>query len=146
MTPAGDGTQVSARPRIREPRAQAGALPPAPSALSTHALFELLADGTRRRILALLLEHREICVCRLVGALGVPQPKVSRHLAAMREAGLLAWRRKGTWILYRLDPCVPGWAMRVIAMMAEGARVEPQLAADSARLAGLALCGEDGFP
>ena len=81
-------------------------------------LFELLADSTRRRILALLLEHREICVCRLVGALDLPQPKVSRHLAAMREAGLLVSRRKGTWILYRFDPQVPGWAMRVIGSTA----------------------------
>lgn len=146
MSGVGDGARVFAHLRDREPGAAAVALPPAASALSTHALFDLLADGTRRRILTLLLEHREICVCRLVGALGLPQPKVSRHLAAMREAGLLAWRRKGTWILYRLDPRVPGWAMRVIAMMGEGARTEPDLAADSARLAGLALCGESGYP
>ena len=116
------------------------------AAIGTGVLFELLADSTRRRILALLLEHREICVCRLVGALGLPQPKVSRHLAAMREAGLLVSRRKGTWILYRFDPQVPGWAMRVVSMMAEGARTEPVLAADSGRLAQLALCGEDGYP
>jgi ArsR family transcriptional regulator, arsenate/arsenite/antimonite-responsive transcriptional repressor len=116
------------------------------AALGTGVLFELLADSTRRRILALLLEHREICVCRLVGALDLPQPKVSRHLAAMREAGLLVSRRKGTWILYRFDPQVPGWAMRVIGMMGEGARVEPQLAMDSSRLSRLELCGEDVFP
>lgn len=116
------------------------------ASIGTTALFELLSDSTRRRILGLLLEHREICVCRLVGALGVPQPKVSRHLASMREAGLLLPRRKGTWILYRFDPQVPGWAMRVIAMMSEGARVEPQLAMDSKRLSQLELCGEDAFP
>jgi ArsR family transcriptional regulator len=115
------------------------------ASIGTGVLFELLADSTRRRILALLLEHREICVCRLVGALDLPQPKVSRHLAAMREAGLLVSRRKGTWILYRLDPQVPGWATRVIGMMGEGARVEPQLAMDSKRLSKLEPCGEDAF-
>jgi ArsR family transcriptional regulator, arsenate/arsenite/antimonite-responsive transcriptional repressor len=115
------------------------------AAIGTGILFELLADTTRRRILALLLEHREICVCRLVGALDLPQPKVSRHLAAMREAGLLVSRRKGTWILYRFDPQVPGWVMRVIAMMVEGARAEPEFAMDKNRLAQLALCGEDGY-
>jgi ArsR family transcriptional regulator len=115
------------------------------ASIGTGALFELLADSTRRRILALLLEHREICVCRLVGALELPQPKVSRHLAAMREAGLLVSRRKGTWILYRFDPQVPGWVMRVIAMMVEGARAEPEFAVDKNRLAQLALCGEDGY-
>ena len=124
---------------VGRPRASA-------AAIGTGVLFELLADSTRRRILALLLEHREICVCRLVGALDLPQPKVSRHLAAMREAGLLVSRRKGTWILYRLDPQVPGWAMRVVAMMGEGARTEPEFAVDKHRLAQLALCGEDGFP
>jgi len=64
----------------------------------------------------------------------------------MREAGLLVSRRKGTWILYRFDPQVPGWAMRVIGMMGEGAGVEPQLAMDSKRLSQLELCGEDAFP
>jgi ArsR family transcriptional regulator len=116
------------------------------ASIGTTALFELLSDSTRRRILGLLLEHREICVCRLVGALDLPQPKVSRHLAAMREAGLLVSRRKGTWILYRFDPQVPGWAMRVIGMMGEGARGEPEHATDSERLSRLALCGENVFP
>lgn len=119
---------------------------PAAASIDTAALFDLLSDSTRRRILALLLEHREICVCRLMGALDEPQPKVSRHLAAMRAAGLLLSRRKGTWILYRFDPQVPGWAMRVIAMMGDGARVEPQLALDSERLSQLKLCGENVFP
>jgi ArsR family transcriptional regulator len=127
-------------------RAGAGADSRAPApAIGTGVLFELLSDSTRR-ILALLLEHREICVCRLVGALDLAQPKVSRHLAALREAGLLVPRRKGTWILYRFDPQVPGWAMRVIGMMGEGARVEPQLAMDSKRLSQLEPCGEDVFP
>jgi len=116
------------------------------ASIGSRALFELLADSTRRRILALLLEQREICVCRLVGALELPQPKVSRHLAAMREAGLLVSRRKGTWILYRFDPQVAGWAMRVIAMMGEGARVELDYATDRERLSRLALCGENAFP
>jgi ArsR family transcriptional regulator len=127
-------------------RDQAGSARAPAASIGTSLLFELLADSTRRRILALLLEHREICVCRLVGALELPQPKVSRHLAAMRETGLLVSRRKGTWILYRFDPQVPGWAMRVIAMMVEGARTEAELAADNARLAQLALCGEDEYP
>ncbi len=114
--------------------------------LDTARLFDVLGDRTRRRILALLLDRREICVCRLVGALAQPQPTVSRHLGAMRAAGLLTARRKGTWVLYRFDPRVPGWAMRVVAMMVEGARVEPDYTADCARLAALRSCGEDGYP
>jgi ArsR family transcriptional regulator len=133
---------------VRDPRhaGESGPARASAAAIGTGSLFELLCDSTRRRIFALLLEHREICVCRLVGALELQQPKVSRHLAAMREAGLLVSRRKGTWILYRLDPQVPGWAMRVIGMMGEGARAEPQLAMDSKRLSQLELCGEDAFP
>ena len=61
----------------------------------------------------------------------------------MREAGLLTARRKATWILYRFDPQVPGWAMRVIAMMAEGAGVESDYAQDRTRLARMQRCGED---
>jgi len=125
------------------PGAAARAPRAAATAIGTGVLFELLSDSTRRRILALLLDHREICVCRLVGALDVPQPKVSRHLAAMREAGLLVSRRHGTWIFYRFDPQVPGWAMRVVAMMVEGARTEPQLAQDDARLVRLAPCEDE---
>ncbi len=113
-------------------QAEVGQARASAAAIGTGVLFELLADSTRR--------------CRLVGALDLPQPKVSRHLAAMREAGLLVSRRKGTWILYRFDPQVPGWAMRVIGMMGEGARGEPEHATDSERLSRLALCGENVFP
>ena len=125
--------------------AGAGQSPADAPAVHSDRLFDLLSDGTRRRILSLLLDHREICVCRLVGALALPQPKVSRHLATLREAGLLATQRKGTWILYRLDPQLPGWAVRVVAMMAEGARLEHDYQADRERLARLKPCGEDGL-
>ncbi|HSN46048.1 MAG TPA: metalloregulator ArsR/SmtB family transcription factor [Casimicrobiaceae bacterium] len=114
--------------------------------VSTATLFELLSDGTRRRLLTLLLDEREVCVCRLVDALREPQPKVSRHLAALREAGGLVSRRQRTWIMYRLDPELPGWAVRVLAMLSEGARQEPDYAGDCKRLASAKRCGEVGFP
>jgi ArsR family transcriptional regulator len=114
--------------------------------LSTGTLFDLLADGTRRRLLTLLLDEREVCVCRLVDALRQPQPKISRHLAALREAGILVSRRQRTWIMYRLDPELPGWAVRVLAMLSEGARQEPEYADDCKRLAHAKTCGEIGFP
>jgi ArsR family transcriptional regulator len=114
--------------------------------LSTGTLFELLSDGTRRRLLTLLLDEREVCVCRLVDALQQPQPKISRHLAALREAGVLVSRRQRTWIMYRLDPELPGWAVRVLAMLSEGARQEPDYADDCNRLAHAKRCGEVGFP
>jgi ArsR family transcriptional regulator, arsenate/arsenite/antimonite-responsive transcriptional repressor len=132
------------RARPRRPAAVADA--PTHPRISTATLFELLSDGTRRRLLTLLLDEREVCVCRLVDALQQPQPKVSRHLAALREAGVLVSRRQRTWIMYRLDPELPGWAVRVLAMLSEGARHEPDYADDCKRLARAKRCGEVGFP
>ena len=63
-----------------------------------------LSDPTRLRILALLSEDRELCVCELTGALEMVQPKVSRHLGVLREAAVLLDRREGLWIYYRLHP------------------------------------------
>lgn len=72
-------------------------------------LFQALGDETRLRILGLLLTG-EVCVCDIHESLRVPQPKVSRHLAYLRKAGLVETRRAGLWVHYRLaetaDPVV----------------------------------------
>ena|SRR5688500_2173917 len=65
------------------------------------ALFQALADRTRLRILALLLTG-EVCVCDIHESLELPQPKVSRHLAYLRRAGLVDGRKEGLWVHYRL--------------------------------------------
>ena len=70
---------------------------------SVERVFQALADGTRLRILGLLLAG-EVCVCTLHESLGEPQPKVSRHLAYLRRAGLVSTRREGLWIHYSLAP------------------------------------------
>jgi ArsR family transcriptional regulator, arsenate/arsenite/antimonite-responsive transcriptional repressor len=88
------------------------------------AFFEVLSDPIRRRILSLLLVHDERCVCDLNAALDVPQPKVSRHLGVLREAGLVLARREGVWMHYRLHPEIPAWAMRVLWHMKEGMPAE----------------------
>lgn len=59
-------------------------------------------------------QEGELCVCELVHALGEIQPKVSRHLAALRDGGVVIDRRQGQWIYYRLHPDLPEWARRVI--------------------------------
>ena len=64
-------------------------------------LFAALADRTRLRLLN-LLQCGEICVCYFVEILGETQPKISRHLAYLRRAGIVAARRDGKWIHYRL--------------------------------------------
>ncbi len=67
----------------------------------TTSLFKALSDETRIRIVT-LLTHGELCVCDLMEILGLPQSTVSRHLATLRHAGLVADRRQGVWIYYRL--------------------------------------------
>jgi len=64
-------------------------------------VYKCLADQTRLRILG-LLRAGEICVCHIHDSLGLPQTKVSRHLAYLRRAGLVQTRRQGLWIYYRL--------------------------------------------
>jgi ArsR family transcriptional regulator, arsenate/arsenite/antimonite-responsive transcriptional repressor len=64
-------------------------------------LFRALADPTRLRLLNLIAD-REICVCYFVEILRISQPKVSRHLAYLRRAGIVASRREGKWMHYRL--------------------------------------------
>jgi ArsR family transcriptional regulator len=64
-------------------------------------LFQALGDATRLRILGLLLTG-EVCVCDIHESLTLSQPKVSRHLAYLRKAGLVETRRTGLWVHYRL--------------------------------------------
>lgn len=64
-------------------------------------LFKALADATRLRILGLLLTG-EVCVCHIYESLKISQPKASRHLAYLRRVGLVATRREGLWIYYRI--------------------------------------------
>ena len=63
--------------------------------------FQALGDLTRLRLLNLIGEQ-EICVCYFVEILGDPQPKISRHLAYLRSAGIVAARREGKWMHYRI--------------------------------------------
>ena len=66
-------------------------------------LFRALADETRLRLLNLIAD-REICVCYFVEILGLSQPKISRHLAYLRNAGIVSARRDGKWMHYKFGP------------------------------------------
>lgn len=65
-------------------------------------VFKALSDETRLRILK-LLEQGELCVCDIVAALDMIQPKVSFHLAVLKEAGLIKDRKQGKWVHYSID-------------------------------------------
>ena len=83
----------------------------APKTYPLEQLFQALADHTRLRLLH-LMSRREVCVCYFAQLLEVPQPKISRHLAHLRKAGLVTVRREGKWMHYRLaklgDPVADG--------------------------------------
>jgi ArsR family transcriptional regulator len=94
--------------------------PATPHSVHLDDVFAALADETRRRILGLLASG-EICVCHIHESLDVPQPTASRHLAHLRKAGLVATRRDGLWIHYRLadleDPAVAGVLRSTLAAL-----------------------------
>lgn len=88
--------------------------------IDSNDFFDSLSDETRRRLLALLVSEDELCVCELCHALDLLQPKVSRHLAVMREDGVLTVRREGLWVYYRIHPLLPAWAYRILDQMVQG--------------------------
>lgn len=99
-------------------------------------MFDAVADATRRRILALLVSQGELCVCELTGALDDIQPKISRHLGVLKEAGVVIPRREGTWMFYRLAASLPAWAGALLETLPKGA--VPELKADLKRLKAMA--------
>ncbi|WP_439887023.1 metalloregulator ArsR/SmtB family transcription factor [Pseudomonas sp. MBLB4123] len=103
--------------------------------LTPPALFKCLADDTRARLMLLIAGEQELCVCELTWALAESQPKVSRHLAQLRAAGLLADRRQGQWVYYRLHPALPDWVRTLLHGTLEANR--PWLRAAEHRLAAM---------
>jgi len=92
----------------------------------TEIFFKMLADSTRLRCLLLMQAEGELCVCELTHALNLSQPKISRHLAHLREAGVLIARRNGTWMNYRINPDLQGWALNILqTTLASVSKTEP---------------------
>jgi ArsR family transcriptional regulator len=81
--------------------------------------FSALANHIRLRCLMLLQLEGELCVCELIHALNLSQPMISRHLALLRETGLVNDRRVGQWIYYSLHPDLDVWAKEVLAVTAK---------------------------
>ena len=82
--------------------------------IDADTLIQVLGDPTRLRALVLLTEEGTLCVCELTAALDVSQPKMSRHLAAMRALDVVEDCRVANRVFYRLNPGLPVWARRVI--------------------------------
>lgn len=97
-------------------------------------LFAAVADETRLRMLALLLDGAELCVCDVMAALEITQSRASRHLRILRAAGLLADRRDAAWVHYRLVPS-PEAPQRAVLAALRRSLPEDAAAADRRRLA-----------
>lgn len=105
----------------------------APPIAPLDALFRALADPTRLRLLN-LIGNREICVCYFVGILRINQPKVSRHLAYLRRAGVVAARREGKWMHYRLAVPKDRAVAAILHETLKHLRAKPEMRRDIARL------------
>lgn len=76
--------------------------------------FKCLSEETRLKSILLISEQGELCVCELMTALTESQPKVSRHLAQLRQCGLLQDQRHGQWVYYQLNNDLPDWVLAVL--------------------------------
>jgi ArsR family transcriptional regulator len=102
-------------------------------------LFRALADTTRLRLINLMSEQ-EICVCYFIEVIGAPQPKVSRHLAYLRRAGIVAARREGKWMHYRLTVPQNSHAASILKSTIEALKQDREMQRDYERL-DRACCG-----
>jgi ArsR family transcriptional regulator len=102
--------------------------------LDLAGIFAALADKTRLRLLNLMAD-REVCVCYFVEILGQSQPKISRHLAYLRKAGIVSARRDGKWMHYSI--CTPSdtASASILAAAAATFQTDPQMQADREKLA-----------
>lgn len=82
------------------------------------SFYKCLSDDTRLKSLLLITLKKELCVCELVVALKLSQPKISRHLAQLRKCQLLIDERRGRWVYYQINPNLPPWAHQVLQLTA----------------------------
>ncbi len=113
------------------------------AAFDMERFFQALGDNTRLRLLN-LMGSQEVCVCYFVEILGQAQPKISRHLAYLRSAGIVAARREGTWMHYRIVfPAHPG-AAKVLRQTLDWLHEDRAMQTDRSRLS-KACCAPQKF-
>lgn len=103
--------------------------------ITPDTVFTALAHPLRLRMLLLLYQEGELCVCELTHALGVSQPMLSRHLSQLRQNDVVTDRRQGPWVYYRLHDELPRWARHLLATTASAMASEMPYADDRATLA-----------
>src|SRR5215469_16363034 len=115
----------------------------APTSFDLPRLFAALADRTRLRLLN-LMNGREVCVCYFVGILDQSQPKVSRHLAYLRRAGIVTARREGKWMHYSIERPTDRSAAAILDATLASLTSDRQMQTDLAQL-GKACCRPEQF-
>lgn len=114
-----------------------------PTTFDMDLLFRALADRTRLRLLSLMTLD-EICVCFFVAVIGTNQPKISRHLAYLRRAGIVKARRDGKWMHYSIAIPQDPNAARVLNEVLTWLRDDPEMQRDRGRL--LKVCCAPQLP
>ncbi|MCK5360754.1 MAG: metalloregulator ArsR/SmtB family transcription factor [Gammaproteobacteria bacterium] len=109
--------------------------------IDINSYLKQIADQTRLRSLLLLHRDGELCVCELTHALGLSQPKISRHLATLRDAGVVQSRREGLWIYYSLHSDLPVWALSILNSALQGSENAEPFVSDQ-----LSLCNMPNRP
>jgi ArsR family transcriptional regulator, arsenate/arsenite/antimonite-responsive transcriptional repressor len=95
--------------------------------------FLALSDRTRLRLINLMGDD-EVCVCFFTEVLGAPQPTISRHLAYLRQAGVVSARREGKWMHYRIVEPADKHAARIFNEVCAWLREQPEMRRDRERL------------
>ncbi len=86
----------------------------------TAQFFKVLADEARLKMLWLLFNHRELCVCDIMAALDITQSKASRHLSTLKHARLVTDRKDGLWSYYTLSPVDAEFSRQLLDVLREG--------------------------
>src|ERR1700753_1907713 len=113
------------------------------ASFNVERFFQALGDKTRLRRLS-LMGDQEVCVCYFVEILGGPQPKISRHLAYLRSAGIVAARRAGKWMHYRIVMPPHIGAAQILKQTLEWLKEDKAMQTDRAKLAKV-CCASAGY-
>jgi ArsR family transcriptional regulator len=86
------------------------------------AVLSALSEPTRLGAVCLLWDGRERCVCELMDGVGATQSRMSRHMAALKAAGLVVDRRDAQWVRYRRNPRLPAGLSRAVTAIVRAAQ------------------------
>ncbi len=102
--------------------------------MSPTQFFKCLSDETRLRCIMLLKKEGKLCVCELTTALTLSQPKISRHLASLRQCNLLQDSREEQWVFYQINPTLPSWANAILKNTLSAVELDNLFKSDLKRL------------